>query len=341
MFKQWPTLAYQCSTRWSKGLPFLLFKLLVSMLATCTTWGAYTTLAQAQSSCVDNPQYAFCCDPTIDICVPRTSTIKYGVTAGDLCVNGYPAPQSCNGVFSWLANFSSPDESIEWRKGFISKYWGDIEQAWTSSGAYDQCAPLAIEPDDGSWSGPEQSLTLANSQWQGWNTIVFHKGTPPNGGNVTCNDPRPLPQHFIVLRYLVEDDCEDGFVPGRLKTDDTPVCTKKVPLEISIEGPDSTQALPSLVGPITQIVKVTRLGTPQPDITVTIEQKDFVHNAGQSHSGITNSAGAFSILYVPPYMKSVQIELLAQCEACGNEAQKKISVSESNSQPQACYKNNF
>ena len=292
----------------------------------------FSNSVQAQSSCISNPQYPFCCDPSIDICLPRTTQVKYGVTAGDLCVKDYPSPQSCGGTYSWAANFSSPDESIEWRRGFISKYWNDIESLWAHSGLYNQCSSLDIEVDNGVWSAPEQELKLGFMQYQGWKTVAFHIGAPPQGGNYSCAYPSALPQHFNVLRYLVEDECDEGFVAGRLKTDDTRVCTKKIPLEISITGPNSTQALPSLTGPIKQTVNVTRLGNAQPNVVVTIQQRNFPQAGTQTVSGVTDNAGEFHFIYIPPYWKTSVAEITAKCAQCDKDAVKEISVIDAESQ---------
>lgn len=289
----------------------------------------------AQSSCMLNPQYDFCCDPEIDICKPRTAQVKYGVTAGDLCVNGYPPPQSCNGAFSWGANFSSASESIEWRKNFVSKYWSDA--------AYEQCAPLEARPNDGSWSGNEQDLKIGTLQWSDWKTILFYKGAPPQGGNMTCDYQRELPQSFNVVRYLVEDNCEEGFVPGRLKTDDTRVCTKKIPLEISINGPSFSLTLPSDAGPVLQTISVRREGAPAKNIPVQISMQEAGSSTIQNSSGATDANGDYKFLYVPPFLKATSVKLIANCSACVNPVKKEIAVlsNELKNQSNACRREDF
>lgn len=305
-------------------------------LAILATMLLFARPSLAQSSCMLNPQYDFCCDPEIDICKPRTAQVKYGVTAGDLCVSGYPSPQSCGGTFIWGSNFFSASESIEWRKNFVSKYW-------RSDAAYEECAPLEVRPNDGSWSGNEQDLKIGDLQWSAWRTIFFRKGFPPQGGNLTCAYPGELPQSFNVARYLVEDNCEEGFVPGRLKTDDTRVCTKKIPLEISINGPSFALALPSDAGPVLQIISVRREGAPAKNIPVQISMQEAGSSTIQNSSGATDANGDYKFLYVPPFLKATSVKLIANCSTCVNPAKKEIAVlsNELKNQSNACRREDF
>lgn len=100
-----------------------------------------------------------------------------------------------------------------------------------------------------------------------------------------------------------------------------------VPRTITINGASSTMALPSEVGPIAQQVNVEMSGDENKTFTVIVSIKDAKTNASQSITGVTDSAGNFEFMYVPPYMRATDVDLTATCSGCENTASKSISVS--------------
>lgn len=300
----------------------------------------FSLSVQAQSSCIANPQSSYCCDPGVDVCIPRVTQVKYGVKAGDLCVSGYPGGDSC-GAFIWRADFSSPQESVEWRKGLVAAYWNQAHISYPV--IYELCSPVQANALVLAWSGAEKDLTLTNLQYQHWETIAPLKGAPSGGGVISCATPTPLPQSFDIYRYLIQSNCDAGFTPGLLITDDTPVCTKKFPLDISINGPSSTQALPSDIGPILQNISVLRNGSPAKNISVQIKLQEEGSSTVQNSSGVTDVNGIYRLLYVPPYLKSTSVNLAASCASCTAEAKKTIQVisNDLDDRPNMCNKNDF
>jgi len=110
-----------------------------------------------------------------------------------------------------------------------------------------------------------------------------------------------------------------------------------VPRTITINGASSTMALPSGVGPIAQQVKVDVSGDESKTFTVNVSIKDTKTNASQSITGVTDSAGNFEFMYVPPYMRATEVNLTATCSGCENTATKSISVSGVDAEdPQMC-----
>ncbi|MFE1574156.1 hypothetical protein ACFIQG_20455 [Comamonas odontotermitis] len=100
-----------------------------------------------------------------------------------------------------------------------------------------------------------------------------------------------------------------------------------VPRNITINGASSTMALPSEVGPIAQQVNVEMSGDENKKFTVIVSIKESKTNTSYSISGVTDSAGNFEFMYVPPYMRSTNVDLTANCADCENTASKSISVS--------------
>lgn len=113
-----------------------------------------------------------------------------------------------------------------------------------------------------------------------------------------------------------------------------------VPRTISIIGASLTMALPSEVGPIVQLINVEKADDENKTFTVNISIKDTKTNASYSISGVTDSSGNFEFIYVPPYMRSANVDLTATCSSCENKASKSISVvwadTESPEEPQMC-----
>lgn len=92
------------------------------------------------------------------------------------------------------------------------------------------------------------------------------------------------------------------------------------PLTISLSGPGSTKALPA--GPVlSQVARVTDNGSPAPGKSVKISV-----GSGGAVSGITDGAGEFHFLYVPPYQRALSDQLTGTCSGCGNSAHKQIEV---------------
>src|SRR5256885_6511053 len=114
----------------------------------------------------------------------------------------------------------SPEEALRWRMGFMSAYW--------DSGSSKQCKPLRLEGPYGNWSGDISALRLHEIQSQNWGTVVSQEGSPyPEPGPISCATPRELTDQFYITRYLVEEECEAGFLPANRVPDDVRVCSKK------------------------------------------------------------------------------------------------------------------
>lgn len=99
-----------------------------------------------------------------------------------------------------------------------------------------------------------------------------------------------------------------------------------VPRIISVRGASSTMALPSVVGPIEQLITVEKSDNENLNFGVNVYVRDVGDNISYSISGVTDLAGNFKFTYVPPYFRSTSIELTVTCSACENTASKSISV---------------
>lgn len=281
--------------------------------------GLMSVPSMAQDYCATYPNEASCCNPEFDNCIPREIYLRYGHKAGDFCVPGYPSTVSCGGTASHAANYSSPEEALRWRMGFMSAYW--------DSGSSKQCKPLRLEGPYGNWSGDISALRLHEIQSQNWGTVVSQEGSPyPEPGPISCATPRELTDQFYITRYLVEEECEAGFLPANRVPDDVRVCSKKGLWEIKISGPEVTQSLPSLAGPIMQGILVRRGGKPAAFTDVSISLKEEGSASFQNFSLKTNVNGEAQLLYIPPYLKSTTVEMKAECSKCIEVAKKNIKV---------------
>ncbi|WP_460554328.1 hypothetical protein [Comamonas piscis] len=146
----------------------------------------------------------------------------------------------------------------------------------------------------------------------------------------TCSQPRsklvyPIPNYPYAVPECV---CE----PPYFEKNGT--C---VPRGITINGPSSTMALPSELGPIAQQINVDISGSESKSFRVNVVIKESGSNVAYSISGTTDSAGTFEFMYIPPYFRSTTIELTATCSSCENTASKLISVTrEGAEEPQMC-----
>ncbi|UBB18808.1 hypothetical protein [Comamonas odontotermitis] len=217
----------------------------------------------------------------------------------------------------------------------MQAYWNNV-QSWFPDGLHDQCAPVESSGPDGDWSAPLVDLTLWNSQYQSWNTVAYKKSGGP-GIPASCNPPGPLVQPFSIMRYLVEEDCPSNETEAFSIIDDSRVCKKEIPIEIAIHGASSTYSLPSIVGPIPQVIELKRKGLPVKLEQVFLKLRGADDTLLQNHSGSTDDSGKFYFTYVPPFMQRLDVKIEVSCMECSITASKVISVLKSESEePQMC-----
>jgi len=275
------------------------------------------------SNCMTSPGNYYCCDPEKDICTPRVSQLKYTSQNGDYAPPGYPPEVAGGGLSFYKMNFSSAVSAVEWRRGFMQAYWNMI-QSWFPDGSYDQCASVQYSGPEGDWNAPLEDIKIWTPQYQVWNTVVYLKSGGP-GIPSSCSPPGPLKQPFSIMRYLVEDDCPVGETEAFSIINDSRVCKRKIPIEIAIHGASSTYSLPSLFGPISQVIELRRNGLPVKLEQVFLKLKhDNV--IIQNLSGLTDSFGKYYFNYVPPFMQVLDVEMEVSCMECDEPASKSISV---------------
>ncbi|CAB5703227.1 Uncharacterised protein [Delftia tsuruhatensis] len=284
------------------------------------------------SNCMTSPDNYYCCNPDKDVCTPRAVHVKYAPQTGDLFVPGYPPEVSGGGAGHYRLDLPSAADAVDWRRLFVQTYWNAIEKNFPD-GSYEQCAPVVDVGPFEEWSAPIEELTLWNQQFQPWATVAYGKGGPP-GVPSSCASPRLNELQFSIMRYLVEDACPVDQTQANSVVDDSRVCKKKVPIEIEIRGGDSTEALPSLAGPVVQAIILKRKNLPVAGESVSIVLRENGVRS-QSQMGTTDEAGRLEFKYVPPFMRSTNVEVEVSCYECIGPVYKNIYV---HNGPQMCHR---
>lgn len=177
-----------------------------------------------------------------------------------------------------------------------------------------------------------------DSSWPNTTFIVCASGLPISCPDDMQNVTFQTPQIYLFPWILTRDTCpENSYIkgdyqcvcnPGYAEDDAQVSC---LPITISIEGPSSTMALPSVIGPIIQTVKTKKGGAPLPNYQIEFYLKNPITNQVVFTRRDTDENGEFAFTYVPPYL-SAQIEMHASCNNCLNEASKQIMVISDDSQ---------
>lgn len=98
-----------------------------------------------------------------------------------------------------------------------------------------------------------------------------------------------------------------------------PVCEAR---KILLTGADRTKALPAGLA-VPYIATVTANNSPVSGASVSVD----IAGAGQaSIQGVTDGAGQFHFLYVPPFLRATVDQIRASCVGCSNTEQKQITV---------------
>lgn len=117
---------------------------------------------------------------------------------------------------------------------------------------------------------------------------------------------------------------------------------ERIIYRVEINGVASTNALPSMVGPISQKLIVTRNGDPFSMMPVSIKLTDTQTKVIVNTSGTSDENGEFAIDYIPPYFRTANIDVEARCRDCSNVATKTITVIGNEvdliDQPQMCHR---
>ena len=206
----------------SRGKRWLLS--LAMLIAAWMLFFASPAIAQQCPAASGAASTASCCDPGLDTCVAR-GTLRFGVTAGEYCLQGkypqYPPPLDCNGSSEWRGDFPSEADAIQWRLGY--------EQAWRDHNAQPACGPITVSATT-EW--PTGGPTGTQSQGRQYTSGYPIAGSPPLGGNTSCQTPMSIGAYFAVIRYLASDaTCPSGYAPAISSLDNSAVCKKIVPVE--------------------------------------------------------------------------------------------------------------
>lgn len=235
----------------------------------------------------------------------------------------YPKSQGMAWALVWVKSDNSYVEGSAWKKDLA----GEIFQVCIYN-----IHPLNPHCGPGPWA----------PSWQGWGayihvnciwTVDTWSSEPYCAGVYNFNwtpISQSCPKNSIEINGVCE--CKKDFEEDAANN----VC--KANLDIVINGPSFTQALPSFSGPLTQTVLVTKNGSPEKDISVSIALSALGSGVSTTFFGITDEQGRFQFLYIPPYMMSAQVSMAAGCEACVNTATKSISVLKENREPQMCHR---
>lgn len=101
---------------------------------------------------------------------------------------------------------------------------------------------------------------------------------------------------------------------------------ERIVYRVEINGGSSTNALPSIAGPISQKLIITRNGDPFPMMPVSIKLTDTQIKVVVNTSGTSDENGEFAIDYIPPYFRTANIDVEARCRDCSNVVTKTITV---------------
>lgn len=125
----------------------------------------------------------------------------------------------------------------------------------------------------------------------------------------------PMKSSYSTL--LMGCVCNNGFfVEGQ-------ACTPPI---ISIDGASSTQALPSVIGPIRLKISITHNGHGKKSMQFMLRIQEEGSINSNTISGVVDENGAFEFIYVPPYFKNAVVKLTASCSTCINVAAKSVEV---------------
>lgn len=176
---------------------------------------------------------------------------------------------------------------------------------------YPNAIATVIIPEDPGYSG----------RWCAISNSVTGEGYPSTYTYATC------PANSMLSPGLVCQCMYGYFAEGDS-------CT---PPTIEISGASSTRALPSLVGPITQIVSVTHNGSPKESVGVDVVFQVAGSSVTRGIGGKTKADGTYEFLFVPPYFEKTTVTLTASCATCSNTDSKTIDVLSSElEEPQMC-----